>query len=57
LRQSALLEVVEVVAAVSQRALIVRVTLPEDEDIVSIAVRDAVPGIVVNLPADTGGVE
>ncbi len=57
LRQCAMLEVIEVVANGPERALVVRVALPEDEDVVAIPERDAVPGVVVDLPADAGGVE
>jgi hypothetical protein len=47
----------EVVAARPEGALVVRVTLPENEDAVAIPERDAVPGVAVDLPGDAGGVE
>ena len=52
-----MLEVAEVVAARTVGALVVRVPLPEDEDVIAIPERDAVPGVAVDLPADAGGVE
>src|SRR5882762_2251043 len=52
-----MLQVAEVVAARPEGALVVRVSLPEDEDVIAIPERDAVPGVVVDLPADAGGVQ
>src|SRR5690349_21169490 len=52
-----MLEVAEVVSGRSEGPLVVCVALPKNKYIVSISKRDTVPGVVVNLPANTRGVE
>src|SRR5438445_4204520 len=57
LRQPSQSEVVQVLAPASSRALVVGPALPENEDVVGVAERDAVPADVVDLPAHAGCVE
>ena len=57
LRQLALARVVEERTLRPQRAVVVLVLLPEKEDVVRVAVGDAVEADVVDLPRDSGLVE
>src|SRR5438876_456526 len=57
LRQRALASVVEERTLRPQRAVVVLVLLPEKEDVVRVAVGDAVEADVVDLPRDSGLVE
>src|SRR6266849_5476562 len=51
LRQPAELQVVQVIALAAPGALVVRPSLPEDEDVVAVPERHAVPADVVDLPS------
>ena len=57
LGQAAPLQVVEVIAFAAQSALVVRPSLPENEDVVRVAVGYAVPADVVDLPTDARRLE
>jgi hypothetical protein len=57
LGQSATPQVVEEAALRAERALVVRPALPEDKDVVGVAVGDAVPADVVDLPGHAGRLE
>src|SRR5712671_3603193 len=50
-------KVVEVIALAAPSALVVRPSLPEDKDVVSVPERHAVPADVVNLPRHAGSLE
>src|SRR5712691_5128011 len=55
--EAAEVEVVEIRTLTSAGPLIVRPSLPEHEHVVRVAVGDAVPSVVVDLPGHAGGLE
>src|SRR5713226_9837988 len=57
LRQPAEPQVVQVITLAAPGALVVRPSLPEDEDVVAVPERHAVPADVVDLPGHARGLQ